>query len=80
MPTTDPYDLEPGLQVVVYDLLGGCENLGYFDDWATAWNVAKIKHLEFRQKTLTDPNFCKSVTLHDMELRDMWNYCMSKFG
>ena len=80
MPTTDPYDLESGLQVVAYDLLGGCENLGYFDDWREAWEFAKAKHVEYHNRTFTEPNFCKSVTLHDMELRDVWSYCKEKFG
>lgn len=80
MPTTDLCDIETGLQVISYDSTGSCENLGYFDDWKEAWDFVKKKHVEYRNKTLTDPNFCKSVTLHTMELFDAWNYCMEKFG
>ena len=78
--TTDPYDLESGVQVVSCDLSSTYENLGYFEDWKEAWEFAKAKNKEYQEKYKTDHLNVKSVTIHTMELFDVYNFCKEKYG
>ncbi len=78
---THPDEHEEGFLVFSVDA-SGCDQIAYFeeDKLKEAYEFAKTKLDEYNDKSKIDKSFCKTITITNIYLTDIWNYCRKTFG
>jgi len=72
---------ETGFLILSYDITGEWQQIAFFDDdkLLEAYTFALKTLKEYNIKRITDPNFCKTITIKTIEWFDVWNYCRETF-